>query len=294
MHPGARVVHHMAALDGANPPNSLEAVRACLEAGATTIEIDAAALAGDDFLVVHDLDLASETTGRGLALECSVAQARDLRIKARDGTVPGCRVPLLSEVIALLLDYPGTRLQVDLKDERPYENEEPIIRLAQLALPAEGRVIVSSMADWQLRRLRKFAPWLEVGFDPGFYLAWWPPAYVDPSLPPHRMGAYGYLDDQPLADERVWPTERYLAERADVLLRMVPGITTFYVYHGLLAKSLDDGFNWAAACRDAGVTLDAWTMDIGRPGMEERVRRLDEAGVELFTTNTPRELAALL
>jgi glycerophosphoryl diester phosphodiesterase len=293
MDPRARVIHHMAALDAAHPPNSLEAVRACLEAGATTIEIDAAALAGEDFLVVHDLDLASQTTGTGLAREMAIGQARDLRMKRKDGTVTDYPVPLLSEVIALLLQYEDTRLQIDLKDERPYENEEPILRLAQIVLPAEGRVIVSSMADWQLRRIAKFAPWLELGFDPGFYLAWWQD-YVDLALPPHRMGAYGYLDDQPLAAERVWPVDRYLAERAEVLLHQVPGITTFYAYHGLLAKCLDDGFNWAEACRDAGITLDAWTIDIGRPGMEERVRRLHEAGVDLFTTNTPRELAALL
>jgi glycerophosphoryl diester phosphodiesterase len=284
----------MAALDGAYPPNSLEAVRACLEGGAAHIEIDVAALADGDFLVVHDLDLGSQTTGSGLARACTVDEARRLRIKHRDGTVTETHVPLLSEVIALLVQYPGAKLQVDLKDERPYENEEPILRLARLAKPAEGRVIASSMADWQLRKLRKFAPWLELGFDPGFYLAWWPPEYVDPSLPPHRMGAYGYLDDHPLADSRIWPPDRYLAERADVLLRLVPGITTLYVYHGLLAKSLDDGFNWAEACRAAGVTLDAWTMDIARPGIAERVRRLEEAGVDRFTTNTPRELAALL
>jgi glycerophosphoryl diester phosphodiesterase len=284
----------MAALDGAHPPNSIEAVRACLEAGAAHVEIDVAALADGDFLVVHDLDLASQTSGSGLASDCRRDAARRLRIKDRDGLLTQTRVPLLSEVVALLLEYPGTKLQVDLKDERPYHNEEPILRLARLLKPAEGQAIVSSMADWQLRRLQKFAPWLEVGFDPGFYLAWWPPEYVDPSLPPHRIGAYGYLDDHPLADARTWSSSRYLADRAETLLRLVPGITTLYVYHGVLAKSLDDGFNWAEACRDAGVALDAWTMDIGRPGMEERVRRLDQAGVDLVTTNTPREIAALL
>lgn len=284
----------MAALDGRHPPNSLEAVRACLDAGAAHIEIDVAALADGDFLVVHDLDLASQTTGNGLAGQCSADAARGLRIKRRDGIVTDYSVPLLSEVINLLNQYEDARLQIDLKDERPYENEEPILRLAQIVLPAEGRVIVSSMADWQLRRIAKFAPWLELGFDPGFYLAWWPKDYIDPALPPHRMGAYGYLDDHPLADERIWPAERYLADRAETLLALVPGISTMYVYHGLLAKCLDDGFNWAGPCHAAGITLDAWTIDIGRPGMEERVRRLAAAGVDLFTTNTPRELAALL
>jgi glycerophosphoryl diester phosphodiesterase len=44
------IVHHMAALDNqAAPQNSLEALRACLDAGAAFIEIDVTALADSDF-----------------------------------------------------------------------------------------------------------------------------------------------------------------------------------------------------------------------------------------------------
>ncbi len=52
------VVNHMGALDGQPaPPNSLEAVAASLAAGAAVIEVDINALAGGDYLLVHDLDL---------------------------------------------------------------------------------------------------------------------------------------------------------------------------------------------------------------------------------------------
>ena len=63
------------------PPNSLEAVQASLEAGARCIEMDVTALADSDYLLVHDPELESETSGRGLVAECSAEQARGLMIK---------------------------------------------------------------------------------------------------------------------------------------------------------------------------------------------------------------------
>ncbi len=80
------IVHHSGALDGKHPPNSLAAVEASLAYGAAWIEIDVAALASDDFVVVHDLDLGSRTTGSGLARDCTVADARDAALPGERGT----------------------------------------------------------------------------------------------------------------------------------------------------------------------------------------------------------------
>jgi len=68
------IVHHMAALDDmAVPQNSLEAIAACLAAGAAVVELDVTALAADDYLLVHDADLESETSGHGPVAGCTVA-----------------------------------------------------------------------------------------------------------------------------------------------------------------------------------------------------------------------------
>ncbi|HVO43027.1 MAG TPA: glycerophosphodiester phosphodiesterase family protein [Aggregatilineales bacterium] len=76
------IVHHMAAQEPRRyPPNALEAIRACLEAGAACIEIDVTALAEGDYLLVHDSMLDSETTGTGPVAACTPQQARSLRIK---------------------------------------------------------------------------------------------------------------------------------------------------------------------------------------------------------------------
>jgi glycerophosphoryl diester phosphodiesterase len=290
------IVHHKAALDGQYPPNSLESIRACLEAGAAFIEIDIMALADSDYLLVHDETLEAETTGAGPVGQCSLADSGNLFIKNADGSASTCQVPRLSEVVQLLLDYPNSsRLQLDYKNVIPFRDPEPLHRLVHLIEPLQDRVIVSTNADWQLRRLRRLAEWLELGFDIHFYIDWREPGEaVDPHVPPYRQGAYGYWDDHPLALQRFWTTAEYLAERCDTLRTLLPGVTTFYVDHRLLVQSLDDGFNWAEALHSADIKLDAWTLDADNSTAVANARRLLSAGVDQFTTNTPLELAGII
>lgn len=290
------IVHHMAALDGQSfPRNSLEGVRASLDRGADFIEVDVTALADEDYLLVHDAVLESETTGSGPVAHCTARQARDLRCKV-NGTATDFRVPTLGQVVALFEEHPArTRLQLDFKNVVPFTDKEPLLRLARLIEPLGERVIVSSEADWQLRRLRKLAPWLELGFDIHFYIGWPDTARPrDPAELPRQMGAYGYYDDHPLASRRVWVAAEYLADRCAALTTVLPDASTLYINHHFLAQSLDDGFNWAAALHAVGMKCDAWTLDCGDPVAEANARRLLAAGVDQFTTNTPLALRALL
>ncbi len=290
------IVHHMAALDGQSfPPNSLEGVRAALDRGADFIEVDVTALADEDYLLVHDPYLESETTGTGPVAQCTARQASDLRCKV-NGAAIDFRVPTLGEVVALFEEHPArTRLQLDFKNVVPFTAEEPLLRLARLIEPLGERVIVSSEADWQLRRLRKLAPWLELGFDIHFYIGWPDTSHPrDPAEYPRQLGAYGYYDDHPLASRRVWPAADYLADRCATLMALLPEASTLYINHRFLAQSLEDGFNWAAALHAAGMKCDAWTLDCGDPAAEANARRLLAAGVDQFTTNTPLALRALL
>jgi len=54
---------------------------------------------------------------------------------------------------------------------------------------------------------------------------------------------------------------------------------------------LDDGFAALALAHDAGVAIDVWTLDAGTPRWQERLARALDAGVDIVTTNTPRDLA---
>ena len=289
------VVHHMAALDGRAAPNSLEAISACLAAGARFIELDITALADRDYLLVHDPLLESETTGTGPVAECTATQARGLFF-SRAGAPTPFRVPLLSDVVDAVVSHGGsTRIQLDFKNVIPFPDDEPLQRLVNLIRPLGAHVIVSSNADWQLRRLRVLAPWLDLGLDIHFYLDWRPPGKpVDPRAYPRQLGAYGYWDDHPLATRRFSTTANYLADRCGMLVGLVPGVSTFYISHSFLAQSLEDGFNWADALHQVGIKLDAWTLDADDAVAAANAGRLLDAGVDQFTTNTPAALADLL
>ena len=291
-----QIVHHMAALDASsNPPNSLDAIEQCLLSKAPVIEVDITPLAGDDFLLVHDPDLESETNGSGPVNKCSPAQAKTYRLKHHD-VVSEHPPALLTEVVKAFFAHPGeTRLQLDYKAVFPSTDDEPLRRLVRLIEPLGERVIVSSGADWHLHKMRRLAPWLDLGFDIGFYLDWRDPAWkVDPRMPPYQRGAYDYHDDHILARMRQLPAAAYLAERCDSLALLVPGSSTWYVSHYVIARGLDDGFNMAAWLHEKGIKLDAWTLDADKPVSAANALRLRDAGVDLFTTNTPKALATLL
>ena len=285
-------VHHKAALDGSPyPPNSLEVIRACLEADAGFIEVDIKALADDDYLLVHNDTLDEETTGNGAVNACTQDAARQLYIRQAGHATP-YRVPLLSQVVTLLGSLPAqSKLQLDFKDYIPAD-DELLVRLIKLIEPLGARVIVSSIADWQLRRLKRLAPTLTLGFDIQLYLDWTHEAARDPHEPPRERGVYGYWDDQPQAALDTWPAAHYLHDRCEVLAGLVSGVRVFYVRHQLLAQSLRDGFNWAAALHEHGILLDAWTMDVTHAEAMENLPALIEAGVDFITTNTPLALQA--
>ncbi len=294
--PSPTFVHHMAALDD-QPylPNSLEAIQANLQAGAEFIEVDINALANGDYLLVHESELEAETSGQGAVIACTPEKAQTLSIK-HHGASSQQRVPLLSEVVNLFLSYPGlSRLQLDFKNLIPFSNDEPLQRLMHLIEPLGDRVLVSTGTDWQLRKMRKMAPWLMLGFDIMLYIAWKPAnSPQEPDELPRQLGAYGYFDDHILASRAIWTKAEYLRDRCESMASLVPDVSVFYLEHNLIAQSLEDGFNWAEELHTHGIKLDAWTMDVTKPEAVKNAPRLLKAGVDLFTSNTPGALSTLL
>ncbi len=290
------VVHHMAALDN-NPaqPNSLDAIKASLAAGAAFIEVDVNALADTDYLLGHESELEAETNGQGPVIECPSRQARSFCIK-HGGVITQYPVALLSDVVHLFENSThATYLQLDYKNVIPFSSDEPLFRLIKLIEPLGSRVIVSSGADWQLRKLRKIAPWLNLGLDIMWYISWQPANEPhDPRDFPKNLGAYGYYDDHILSTQIHWPAAEYLRDRCESLMRIVPDVCAFYIEHHLVAQSLRDGFNWAETLHQQGIKLDAWTMDVTNPAAIKNLQPLREAGVDMFTSNTPRALASRL
>src|SRR5260370_35479368 len=88
---------HQCVWSGNYIPNSLGAIQDCYRARVARAEIDIAMLADEDFLVVHDLDLANATSSQGRVEDTTRAQAERLRL-TRDGLASLERPPLLGGV----------------------------------------------------------------------------------------------------------------------------------------------------------------------------------------------------
>jgi len=287
------LIHHSAGRGHSHPPNSLRALQTCLAAGARAIEVDISPLADGRFALLHGPLLEGDTTGRGLVSQHTAAEISNLYY-TRQGTVTAEPVGLLEQALELVGRRPHpVELQLDLK---PYVhlNDEVLSRLLKTLQPVKDRVRVTSPADWTLRRLRALDADLPLGFDPLLYLDVGPQKEREPMVPPFRMGAFGYWDDHPLASWRWGEPADYLAARAEVLWVQAPAGAIWYMAAPLLARSLDDGFDWIAYLHAQGAEVDAWTLDADRPEHVSLARRLMAAGVDRFTTNNAPELAARL
>jgi glycerophosphoryl diester phosphodiesterase len=287
------LIHHAAQNGHREPPGSLSALEICLKAGAAVVEIDLIPLADGSFALLHDQDLAVATDGAGKAPQMTREQVQHLHYR-HNGTVSAEKVGFLEGAVDLLRTYPHTkRLQVDLKPFFPLP--EAVLR-AFLALvePIKACIQVTSVADWVVRQLAGAAPGLALGFDPLLYFDL--PA-EDPrpeGIPPFRVGAYGLLDDHPLAAFRWGGLGDYFAGRAEALLAQAPQGCDWFIRAEMLKMALDAGFDWIAFLHQQGAAVDGWTIDVDQPGQVDLARTLVDSGVDALTTDMPARLAGLI
>ena len=289
--PPILLIHHAANRGHDYPPNSLQSLRACLEASAWAVEVDVTPLADGDFALFHEATLDETTNGQGDVFSKRADQVRRLHYTWHS-TAAGEPVGLLSQAVALVQRHPALReLQLDLKPHVPL-SDVVLCNLLRLIEPVRDRVRVTSVADWAVRRLRALDGNLALGFDPLLYLDIETGERRD--APPFRVGAYGYRDDHPLA-MRVWgaPAD-YLAARAEALHAQAPAGVVWYIRASLLARTLDDGFDWIAYLHAHGAEVDAWTLDAAEPGHADLAQRLVAATIDRITTNHAPALAQAL
>jgi glycerophosphoryl diester phosphodiesterase len=163
--------------------------------------------------------------------------------------------------------------------------------LVRLVAPVRRQVRITSPADWAIRRLAQDPQAPALGFDPLLYLDL--ERGEGGTAPPLRIGAYGYLDEHPLA-LRVWgaPAD-YLAARAEALWAQAPA-SMWYIRAALLARALDDGFDWIAWLRQRGASVTAWTFTPAHPHHIALAQQLVAAGAARLTTTDAPGLAAAL
>ena len=248
------------------------------------LEFDVNYLADGDFALIHDVTLERETTGTGAVRKLSGAEFKTLKYKDSDenGT-------LLSDVISILknAEHP-VKVQIDFKERAPVTHDDAQVLLKAIEPLRENKfltVVIGCLADWNLRTFRRLDPSIDVGIDFALHLD----AAVDGMVRlPTRLGAYGYLDDHPLALRRLQTTEGYLRDRVETLLALVPNAYEFYLRKDFVVQALQDGFNPIAFIHEqlSGSLVDVWTIDYGSGEAETLVKRVLEAGADQLTTNT--------
>ncbi|HEX5480559.1 MAG TPA: glycerophosphodiester phosphodiesterase family protein [Dehalococcoidia bacterium] len=269
------LVAHMAVLSGGHRPNSIGAIRECIERGVPRIEIDIHSLEGGDYVVTHDRKLEQETTGRGSvgSANADAVRATHFIDNAHD------RPALLTEVSALAANS-DMQIQLDLKDWRPLTAARTQGLLDAVA-PIRDRVIVSSGQDWNLRSLAATGA-VTTGFDPGLYID----SAGEPYYLPRHLGAYNYRDDHPLALNRTVPVAEYLEQRFEQLTLLAPASREWFISYRLVLQMLDDGFDAASWLRARDIDPNIWTLDYDGAQTLAAYDRLAAAGVARVTTNT--------
>lgn len=287
------LIHHAANCGHTAPPGSLRALEKCLEAGAATIEIDILPLADGSFAMLHDQYLEQETTGKGRAPAMQRGQIESLYYKMGD-TVTDEKVGFLEDALDLLKAHPETQcLQLDLKPFTPLTRA--VLRgFLELLEPVKDRIQVTSVSDWAVRSLARFAPDLSLGFDPLLYLDIEDQEPRPQEVPPFRIGAYGLRDDHPLSAYQWGPLGDYFAARAGALLVQAPKGCEWFIRAELLKMAHDAGFDWIDFLHQNGSSVDGWTIDVTQPDQVELAQFLVAHGIDKLTTDTPSRLAVKL
>lgn len=147
------------------PPNTLAAFRKALELGADGVELDVHLSADGVPVVIHDFTVDGTTDGHGRVRDFSLAALRELDAGSRFAPAfAGERIPTLEEVFAEV----GGRLLINVELKSMPGNDYPGLEEKVAALVARhglaDRVLVSSFNPLALRRMRRMAPHLPLGF----------------------------------------------------------------------------------------------------------------------------------
>ncbi|UZH11914.1 glycerophosphodiester phosphodiesterase family protein [Halomonas sp. BDJS001] len=143
----------------AAPENTLAAVRAAHEAGATWVELDVQLLGDGTPVIWHDGDVARCSNGRGGLVSMDWAKAQTLDAGGWfDDRFAGEKMPSLSEMLALL-----NKLEMGVNMEIKVNKGRDPIALVERALPEmldtlpPERLIISSFNAAALGHCRQFA-----------------------------------------------------------------------------------------------------------------------------------------
>lgn len=226
------------------PENSLLAYRKALALGVDYVETDVHLSADGDVIILHDATLERTTTGHGAVREMPAAALARVRLKGADGRATEEPLPSLGQLLDLLRPAPAGLLLEIKVDERG--RRYPGIEERILALLGErqlvARTMVMAFERDTLRRMRE----------------------LDPTVRTVLL-----IGRSQVQRERVWPA-------ASVRWAVELGAAAVGFNHRLIDADV------AAAAREAGLTLAAWTVNA-----EADIRRVVGLGADIVISDRP-------
>lgn len=276
------IIQHAASFEPSLPPGSFPALVSSLQAGLEWIEIDIIPLKNGDFALLHDPQLEHVSNGTGKVYQKSAVEIQELFYLSGDPQNENCHLGTLQQAVDLMvMSGYKSKIQLDLKPYAPL-NESVLKTLLTLIEPKKEQFMVSCVADWALRILRRLDATIELGFDPLLYLDLVASEPRPQGVPPMRVGAFGYLDEHPLSNERWGSLGEYFAARAEALLQQVPAGSIWFINAALLDDALSADFDWIQFLHRNGSLVDAWTLDGDRLPL---AKKLAEGGIDFLTSN---------
>lgn len=276
------IIQHAARFEPSLPPGSFQALVNSLQAGLEWIEIDIIPLKNGDFALLHDPQLEHVSNGVGKVYEKSALELQEFVYLSEDNQEGIYHLGTLRQVVKLISDSDyESKIQLDLKPYAPLS--EPIVEgLLKDIEPVKEHFMISCVADWALRTLRRLDSSIQLGFDPLLYFDVVSTKPRPQGIPPLRVGAYGYLDEHPLSNERWGSPGDYFAARAEALIQLAPSNSIWFINAELLGDALVSGFDWIRFLHQQNSLVDAWTLDGDRLTL---AKRLADGGVDFITSN---------
>lgn len=169
------------------PENTLEAFSKAIEQKADGIELDVHLTKDGEIVVAHDSRLERVSDGTGFIGDHTLADLKKLSFSKLFPDHKPCRIPLLSEVFALVKPSALT-VNIELKTtERLYPGlADKLVTLAK-EFKMEDRVLYSSFNHYSLMEIKQFEPAAKTGLlyelgmvDPWVYAKYTKAAAVHP------------------------------------------------------------------------------------------------------------------
>ncbi|HMS75175.1 glycerophosphodiester phosphodiesterase family protein [Gordonia sp. (in: high G+C Gram-positive bacteria)] len=260
-----RIKWHRARRRAADPVFTATRIREGMTVGAS-VEIDLVVHADRGFAVLHDLDVAHATTGRGNVRTLGANQLRAMSLvdnRRRRIDEPVLLLEDLADALRTTTIHPDALLQLDFKETASALDDRALQTFADAVAPIARHMILSCGDAVAVSELTSAAPGIRVGYDP----------------------CHDGAVKQVLTSGRF---DEFVANAVDAS----PRAEMVYLDKKLVLRADDRGVDLIGAFHAAGRTVDTYTVRRVNLFSRRTITRLLALQADQITTDDPERLVA--